>query len=172
MDKVIENNFCNKLYKIVNNAELLLWISNIHHRDQWKLQIHTRAYPHTHTLTHTHTNTHTHTHIHTHTHTCTHSHTHTQTGCYVAYIASGILSEGALELRFGATAQVHETNFVNWCDAWWGHLIRRHKMSFYKFWWSQELNILKECSVALVLFWENRLDAVAESINKRSLVRE
>ena len=32
------------------------------------------------------------------------------------------------------------------------HFVRPHKMSFYKFWWSQELNILKESSVTLVRF--------------------
>ena len=108
----------------------------------------------------THTHTHTHT-THKHTHTCTHIH---KKGVTVYILVSGISSEGALELRFGATAQVRETNFVNWCDAWRGCLIRQHKMSFYKVGWSQELNILKECSVALVRFWEKRLDAVAESI--------
>ena len=78
---------------------------------------------------------------------------------------SGISSEGAIELRFiGATAQVLETNFVNRCDAWRGHLIRKHKMSFDKFFWSQELNILKESSFSLVRFWYKRLDVVAESI--------
>ena len=152
MVKVIENNFCNKLYKIVNNAELLLWISNIHNRDQWRLQIHTRAYPHTHTHANTHTQTLTH--IHMHTHTYMHRHTHKQ-GVTLHILVSGISSEGALELRFGDTAQVHETNFVNWCDAWRGHLIRQHKMSFYKFWWSPELNILKESSFALVRTWKN-----------------
>ena len=80
-------------------------------------------------------------------------------------LVSGISSEDALELRFfGDTPQVHETNFVNRCDAWRGHLIRQHKMSFYTFCWSQELNILKENSFSLVRFWYKRLDVVAESI--------
>ena len=59
-------------------------------------QIHTRAYPHTHSRTHTHT----------------HKHTHKQ-GVTLHILISVISSEGALKLRFGATAQVRETNFVN-----------------------------------------------------------
>ena len=138
----LRKNFENIIYKIVNNAEFLLWISNIHHRDQWKRQIHACAYPHTqthsraHTYTYTHTYTHIYTHTNTHTHTCTHTHIHAHThkqGVTLHILVSGISSEGALELRFGATAQVHETNFVNRCDAWRGYLIRQHKMSFYKF---------------------------------------
>ena len=84
---------------------------------------------HIHTLTHTHTNTRalSQTHLHTHTRTYTNK-------VLRCILVSDISSEGALELRFfGATAQVHETNFVNRCDAWRGHLIRQHKMSFYKF---------------------------------------
>ena len=128
---------------------------------------HTHTHMHTHLHAHTHTcsQTHTHTHTHTHAHTHIYAHTHTHKQSVTLHIlVSGISSEGALELRFGATAQVHETNFVNRCDAWRGHLIRQHKMSFYKFWWSQELNILKESSFALLHFWEKRLNAVAESI--------
>ena len=34
------------------------------------------------------------------------------------------------------------------------HFIRQHKMSLYKFCCSQELNILKESSVALVRTWK------------------
>ena len=69
-------------------------------------------------------------------------------------------------------------------------------MSFYKFWWSQELNIVKESSVVLVRFWKvggcrGRIDqnsnvdssrihqhsnvdieAYRNKINKRSLVRK
>ena len=65
----------------------------------------------THTLAHTHTytNTHTYKHTHTHMHTHIHAHTHKQ-GVTLHILVSGISSEGAVELRFGATAQVHETN--------------------------------------------------------------
>ena len=45
-------------------------------------------------------------------HTHTHRHKHKQ-GVMLHILVSGISSEGALELRFGATSQVHETNFVN-----------------------------------------------------------
>ena len=34
------------------------------------------------------------------------------------------------------------------------HFIRQHKMSFYKFYLSQELNIVKESFVALVRTWK------------------
>ena len=75
-----------------------------------------------------------------HAHTLTHRHTHThihKQSVTLHILVSGISSEGALALRFfGATAQVHETNFVNRCDAWRGNLIRQHKMSFDKFCWS------------------------------------
>ena len=124
-----------------------------------RVPTHTHSHTHSHTHTHAHTHTHTCTHTYMHTHTCSHTymrtHTHTQTGWTLHILVSGISSEGALELRFGATAQVHETNFVSWCIAWRGHLIRQYKMSFYKFWWSQELNILKETSFALVRTWKN-----------------
>ena len=116
----------------------------------------------THTLTHTQTHARSHTLTYTQTHT--HTHIHKQ-GVALHILVSGISSEDAIELLFfGATAQVHETNFVNRCDAWRGHLIRQDEMSFYKFCWSQELNILKESSFSLVCFWHKRLDVVAESI--------
>ena len=76
--------------------------------------IRARTHTHTHTHAHTQTRTHTHTHTHKHTHTHTHAHTHThKQGVRLHILVSGISSEGALELRFGATAQVHEINFVN-----------------------------------------------------------
>ena len=34
------------------------------------------------------------------------------------------------------------------------HFIRQHKMSFNKFCWSHEMNILKESSVALIRTWK------------------
>ena len=75
----------------------------------------------------------TYTHSHTQTHARSHTHVYKQ-GVALHILVSGISSQGARELRFfGATAQIHETNFVNRCEAWRGHLIRQHKMSFYKF---------------------------------------
>ena len=54
---------------------------------------------------------------------------------------------------------------MNRCDAWRGHLIRQHKMSFYKFFGGQELNILKESSFGLVRTWKTVVShTVAESI--------
>ena len=69
----------------------------------------TNTYARVHTHTHTHSHTHTHT-THKHTQTCTRIH---KKGVAVHILVSCISLEGALELRFGATAQVHETNFVN-----------------------------------------------------------
>ena len=64
-------------------------------------------------------------------------------------------------------------------------LISFGKMSFYKSWWSQELNILKESSVALVRTWKvsgrrgriyqnSNVDIkpYRKTINKWSLVRK
>ena len=120
------------------------------------------------TETDRHTHSHTHKHTRVLTHSLTHQHTHThihKQGVALHILGSGISSEDALELRFfGATAQVHETNFVNTCDAWRGHLMRQHKMSFYKFCWSQELNILKGSLISLVRVWYKRVDLVTESI--------
>ena len=86
----------------------------------------------------TDTHTHSHSHTHTHKHTCvltlsytqTHKHTHIhKQGAALHILDFGISSAGALELHFfGPSAQLHETNFVNRCDAWRGHLIRQHKM--------------------------------------------
>ena len=65
---------------------------------------------------HTHTHTHTHKHTRVLTHSLTHKHIHThihKQDVALHILVSGISSEGALELRvFGATAKVHETNFV------------------------------------------------------------
>ena len=101
----------------------------------------------------------------------THLHTNTYTRTYTNRVLRSIYYSLLFRQRallsfvsFGAIAHVHETNFLNRCDAWRGHLIRQNKMSFYKFCWRQELNILKESSFALVRFWYKRLDVVAESI--------
>ena len=90
---------------------------------------HTHTHTHTHTYTHTHTHTHTYTHTHTHTHTRAHSHTltHTHTHTYIHRARAVSISLWYLA-RGSSWASV-----VNRCDEWRGHLIRQHKMSFYKF---------------------------------------
>ena len=92
--------FCNTFSKFVNNAEIILWISNIPHLlllqatylraakvkdadlDEWKLYTHRHIHIHTNTHTHTHAYTHTHTHIHTRTHKHAYTNTHTHTRSY------------------------------------------------------------------------------------------
>ena len=49
--------------------------------------------------------------------------------------------------------------------------MRQHKMSFYKFCWSQELNIPKESSFDLVRTWKTVVShAVSESIKIQMLM--
>ena len=150
----------NKFSKFVNKAELLLWISNIPHLDEWMRHIQTRAYPppihtHIHTYTHTYTHTQSHTHIHAR------AHIHKQ-GVTLYILVSGISSESAVYHHSdvfpdGSTAQFHVTNFVNWCVAWRDHLIRSNTLNlfFTNFWCSHELDILKERSVAWDRNWKN-----------------
>ena len=102
--------------------------------DEWKRQIHTRPYtppPHSHTHAHTHTHTQACTHTHmkalTHTYTRTRAHTHTHTHTYTQdaashILVSGISPEGTVDRHSGVSphdvnAQVHVTNFMNWCVA-------------------------------------------------------
>ena len=76
-------------------------------------------------------------------------------------IVSGVSPEGVVDRHSGispdgATAQVHVTNFVNRLyryvvDVMHGGVIQfvpSHKTSFYKVLWSQDLDILKESSIA------------------------
>ena len=95
----------------------------------------------------TRTDTHTHTHTLTHAHARAHTHTYTHRVLRRRYYALAP-PEGAVDRHSGATAQIHVTLWTDvLCDSAI-HFVRPHKMSFYKFWWSQELNILKESSVA------------------------
>ena len=76
-------------------------------------------------------------------------------------LVSGVSPEGAVDRHSdvspdGATVQVHVTNFVNRLysnvvDVSHGEaiqLVPSHKTYSYKYWWSQELDILKESSIA------------------------
>ena len=110
--------FENVFSKLVNNVELLQWISNILHVDEWRWHIYTQRIP-TRTITHTHTHTYTHTHTHTHTHA--HAYIHKK-GVTLHILVSSISSEGVVYHYSdvspdGATAPVRVTNFVNWCVA-------------------------------------------------------
>ena len=93
------------------------------------------------------------------------------------YLDSGVSPEGApaLVLVFpegavdrhsdvspnGATAQVHVTNFVNRLYSNVADVLDRgavqfapsHKTLFYKFWWSHELDILKERCIESGRIW-------------------
>ena len=82
-------------------------------------------------------------------------------------IVSGVSPVGAVDRHSGVspdgatTAEVHVTNFVNRLysnvDVLHGGAIQfvsSHKTSFYKFWWSQELDIFKESSVAADRIWK------------------
>ena len=71
---VIENNFYNQLYKIVNKGKRCFL--NFVFLLRYLLTIVTDN--HIHTLTHTHTYTYTQTHAHYHTLTYTHTHTYTE----------------------------------------------------------------------------------------------
>ena len=132
----------------------LVWISNILHLDEWKRHTHTLAYPHTHTYTHTH--------IHWHTYARTYIHKQ-----FVALhiLVSAISSAGVVyhhsdAFPDGATARVHVTLWKD-CIAMSMMCCKREPFIsfgninvFLQIWWSQELNILKESSVALVRFWK------------------
>ena len=69
---VIENNFYNQLYKIVNNGEryFLNFVFSLRYFDHdCNIQTHTRTHTHAHTHTQTHAQSHTLTYTQTHTHT-------------------------------------------------------------------------------------------------------
>ena len=165
-------------------AEYLLCIFE-YSASRWMEATHTYvcvpAHTHTHTYTHTHTHRHTHIHTHTHTHTHTHARTHTHThiharayihkqGVVLHILVSSISSEGALELRFGATAQVHVTLWTD-CIAMSLMCCKREpfisfahiKCLFTNFGGLKSWIFLKKV-LPFSSFLGKRLDAVAKSI--------
>ena len=131
---VIQNNFyINILNRIVYNGKryYLNFVFSIRYfAHDGSRHTHTHRHihtTHTHTHSHTHTHNHTHTQSHTHTHTHTHTYIHTHTYTYIHRARAVSISLWYL-VRGRSWA-----SFVNRCDAWRGHLIRKHKMSFYKF---------------------------------------
>ena len=133
----------------------LLRISNIPQLDEWKR--------HTQTYARVPAHTHTHTHIHSHTHACAYIH---KQGVALHILVSSISSEGVVyhhsdTFPDGATLRVHVTLWKD-CIAMSMMCCKREPFIsfgninvFLQIWWSQELNILKESSVALDRYWKN-----------------
>ena len=72
---VIENNFYNQLYKIVNNGERY-FLNFVFSLRYFAHGCNRQTYTHTHTHTHTHTQTHANSYTFTYTHTHTHAYIH------------------------------------------------------------------------------------------------
>ena len=141
----------------VNNGELLT-MNFEYSASRWMEVTHT----HIGASTHTHTYTHTHTHIHSHTHARPYIH---KQGLALHILVSGISSDGVVyhhsdAFTDGATARVNVTLWKD-CIAMSMMCCKREPFIsfgninvFLQIWWSQELNILQESSVALVRFWK------------------